>query len=195
MCPTMPGAVPACDAPGGSFPAARASPVTPGTPGVPPDDSGRPASPRSVSRRRAHIPIPGVTASCTCARIHESPPEARPQEVLLFTLERQRYGLPVEDVRELVRAARLTHLPQAPDVVEGLLNLRGELLPVLDLRRRFRHPARPLSPMDHFIVARAGPRRWRCAWTAPRACTPLPRGVGRPPASCPAWGSWPAPRS
>lgn len=85
-------------------------------------------------------------------------PEARPQEVLLFTLERQRYGLPVEDVRELVRAARLTHLPQAPDVVEGLLNLRGELLPVLDLRRRFRHPARPLSPMDHFIVARAGPR-------------------------------------
>ncbi|RKG99080.1 purine-binding chemotaxis protein CheW [Corallococcus sp. CA053C] len=85
-------------------------------------------------------------------------PEARPQEVLLFTLERQRYGLPVEDVRELVRAARLTPLPQAPDVVEGLLNLRGELLPVLDLRRRFRHAARPLSPMDHFIVAHAGPR-------------------------------------
>lgn len=85
-------------------------------------------------------------------------PEARPQEVLLFTLERQRYGLPVEDVRELVRAARLTPLPQAPDVVEGLLNLRGELLPVLDLRRRFRHAARPLSPMDHFIVAHAGAR-------------------------------------
>ncbi|RKH73523.1 purine-binding chemotaxis protein CheW [Corallococcus interemptor] len=88
-----------------------------------------------------------------------SPPEARPQEVLLFTLERQRYGLPVEDVRELVRAARLTPLPQAPDVVEGLLNLRGDLLPVLDLRRRFRHPARALSPMDHFIVASAGGRR------------------------------------
>jgi purine-binding chemotaxis protein CheW len=86
------------------------------------------------------------------------PPEARPQEVLLFTLERQRYGLPVEDVRELVRAARLTPLPQAPDVVEGLLNLRGELLPVLDLRRRFRHAARPLSPQDHFIVASAGGR-------------------------------------
>ncbi|MCY1040358.1 chemotaxis protein CheW [Corallococcus sp. bb12-1] len=84
--------------------------------------------------------------------------EARPQEVLLFTLERQRYGLPVQDVRELVRAARLTHLPQAPDVVEGLLNLRGELIAVLDLRRRFRHPAHPLSPMDHFIIATTGQR-------------------------------------
>ena len=84
--------------------------------------------------------------------------ESAPREVLLFTLEGQRYGLPTGDVRELVRAARLTPLPHAPAVVEGLLNLRGELLPVLDLRRRFRHPPRPLSPLDHFIVARAGAR-------------------------------------
>jgi purine-binding chemotaxis protein CheW len=80
-------------------------------------------------------------------------------EVLLFTLEGQRYALPVVDVRELVRAVRLTPLPRAPDVVEGLMNLRGELLPVLDLRRRFRLPPRPLSPEDHFIVAQAGARR------------------------------------
>jgi purine-binding chemotaxis protein CheW len=84
--------------------------------------------------------------------------EPAPREVLLFTLEGQRYGLPAEDVRELVRAARLTPLPRAPAIVEGLLNLRGDLLPVLDLRRRFRHPPRPLSPLDHFIVARARTR-------------------------------------
>lgn len=83
---------------------------------------------------------------------------APPREVLLFTLEGQRYALPSADVRELVRAARLTALPHAPAVVEGLLNLRGELLPVLDLRRRFRLPPRPLSPLDHFIVVRAGAR-------------------------------------
>ncbi|WP_225411912.1 chemotaxis protein CheW [Stigmatella hybrida] len=81
-----------------------------------------------------------------------------PREVLLFVLEGQRYALPSTDVRELVRAVSLTPLPRAPDVVEGLLNLRGQLLPVLDLRRRFRLPARPLSPADHFIIARAGPR-------------------------------------
>ncbi len=86
-------------------------------------------------------------------------PTSPPREVLLFTVEGQRYALPSGDVRELVRAARLTPLPRAPDVVEGLLNLRGELLPVLDWRRRFRLPPRPLSPADHFIVARAGARR------------------------------------
>jgi purine-binding chemotaxis protein CheW len=83
-----------------------------------------------------------------------------PREVLLFTLEAQRYALPLEDVRELVRAVRLTPLPRAPAVVEGLLNLRGELLPVLDVRRRFRLPARRLSPSDHLIVAQAGARRF-----------------------------------
>lgn len=84
-------------------------------------------------------------------------PTAR--EVLLFTLEAQRYALPVEDVLELVRAVRLTPLPRAPAVVEGLMDLRGELLPVLDMRRRFRLPARRLSSEDHLVVARAGPRR------------------------------------
>jgi len=82
-----------------------------------------------------------------------------PREVLLFTLEGQRYALPLEDVRELVRAVRLTPLPRAPAVVEGLLDLRGELLPVLDVRRRFRLPARRLSSSDHLIVAQAGRRR------------------------------------
>lgn len=84
-------------------------------------------------------------------------PTAR--EVLLFTLEGQRYALPLEEVRELVRAVRLTPLPRAPAVVEGLVDLRGELLPVLDMRRRFRLPARPLSSADHLVVAQAGPRR------------------------------------
>ena len=92
-----------------------------------------------------------------------------PREVLLFTLEGQRYALPLEDVRELVRAVRLTPLPRAPAVVEGLLNLRGELLPVLDLRRRFRLPARRLSASD---------RKVRRSWRSTR-----PSGSFRAPAT------------
>ena len=82
-----------------------------------------------------------------------------PREVLLFTLEAQRYALPAADVRELVRAARLTPLPRAPDVVEGLLNLRGELLPVLDLRRRFRLPQWRWVDHLHLMTAGQSPRR------------------------------------
>jgi purine-binding chemotaxis protein CheW len=70
----------------------------------------------------------------------------------------QRYGLPIVDVRELVRAVAITPLPNAPAVIEGVVNVRGRIVPVLDVRARFRLPAKPLDPSDHFIVASAGPR-------------------------------------
>jgi purine-binding chemotaxis protein CheW len=81
-----------------------------------------------------------------------------PREVLVFEVEGQRYGLPTADVRELVRAVTITPLPDAPAVIEGVVNVRGRVLPVLDMRARFHLPARPLDPSDHFIVASAGPR-------------------------------------
>jgi purine-binding chemotaxis protein CheW len=83
---------------------------------------------------------------------------SRTREVLVFEVEGQRYGLPTADVRELVRAVTITPLPNAPAVIEGVVNVRGRVLPVLDMRARFRLPTRPLDPSDHFIVASAGPR-------------------------------------
>ncbi|MCM0083767.1 chemotaxis protein CheW [Geomonas sp. Red32] len=59
----------------------------------------------------------------------------------------------------MLPAAALTPLPSAPEVVLGLLDLQGEPLPVLDLRRRFRLPLRELASSDHFLVVRAGALR------------------------------------
>ncbi|GFO56633.1 hypothetical protein GMSM_36400 [Geomonas sp. Red276] len=59
----------------------------------------------------------------------------------------------------MLPAAALTPLPSAPEVVLGLLDLQGEPLPVLDLRRRFRLPLREISCSDHFLVVRAGALR------------------------------------
>ena len=87
-----------------------------------------------------------------------APENPRTREVLVFEVEGQRYGLPTADVRELVRAVTITPLPNAPAVIEGVVNVRGRVLPVLDMRARFRLPARPLDPSDHFIVASAGAR-------------------------------------
>ena len=80
------------------------------------------------------------------------------REVLVFEVGGQKYGLPTVDVRELVRAVAITPLPGAPAVIEGVVNVRGRVLPVLDVRARFRLPAKALHPDDHFIVASAGPR-------------------------------------
>lgn len=81
------------------------------------------------------------------------------REILVFEVGGQSYGLPSADVLELVRAVSITPLPDAPAVIEGVVNVRGRVLPVLDVRARFRLPVRPLDPSDIFIVASAGSRR------------------------------------
>jgi purine-binding chemotaxis protein CheW len=81
------------------------------------------------------------------------------RDVLVFEVAGQRYGLFAREVREVLRAAAITSLPEAPAVVEGILNVRGAVLPVYDLRARFGLPARALDPDEHFIVADAGARR------------------------------------
>jgi purine-binding chemotaxis protein CheW len=80
------------------------------------------------------------------------------REFLIFDLEGMRYGLPVADVREIVRAVLPVPLPEAHGAVEGVINLRGCVVPVLDLRRRFRLPARPIEPTDHLVITRAAGR-------------------------------------
>ena len=90
------------------------------------------------------------------ARSADAGPRFR--EVLVFEVGGQTYGLPTADVLELVRAVAITPLPRAPAVIEGVVNVRGRVLPVLDVRVRFRLPAKPLDPSDLFIVAAAGPR-------------------------------------
>jgi purine-binding chemotaxis protein CheW len=73
-------------------------------------------------------------------------------DTLLFELEGQRYGLPAERVREIVRMVAINALPGAPDAVEGVVNVRGEIVPVYDLRSRFGLPARPVDPSEHLVL-------------------------------------------
>lgn len=78
--------------------------------------------------------------------------------LVVFDIERVSYALPAADVREILRAVTIVPLPGAPPVIEGIIDVRGTLLPVADIRARLGHAARPVSPDDHLIVARAGDR-------------------------------------
>jgi purine-binding chemotaxis protein CheW len=79
-------------------------------------------------------------------------------EVLVFEVAGQRYGLPGASVCELVRAVHITPLPRQPDFALGVINLRGQIVPVLDLRKWLGLPAKALEPADHFLVTRVGRR-------------------------------------
>lgn len=79
-------------------------------------------------------------------------------DALVFRLDRSRYALPLGDVVEVLPAVAMTALPKAPAIVEGVIDVRGRLVPVLDIRARFRLPASPMELSDHLVVARAGER-------------------------------------
>jgi purine-binding chemotaxis protein CheW len=56
---------------------------------------------------------------------------------VVFRLDKEEYGVPIASVQEIVRVPEaLTHVPKAPPFVEGVINLRGAVLPVIDLRQR-----------------------------------------------------------
>ena len=76
--------------------------------------------------------------------------------MLIFTLEGQRYALRLAAVERVVRAAAVTPLPKAPEIVLGVLDLQGRVIPVINLRRRFRLPVREIRTSDQFVIAQAG---------------------------------------
>jgi len=85
-------------------------------------------------------------------------------EVLVFEIGGQRYGVEAGLVREVLAAVCVTALPRAPDVVEGVIDVRGRLAAVFDLRKRFRHAARVLHPAERMVLAESGGRlvAFRC---------------------------------
>ena len=74
-------------------------------------------------------------------------------ELLTFEIWRERFGIPLADVREIVRAVSIARLPQAPLVVEGVINVRGSIVPTLDIRARFNLPPKAVEPSDHLVIA------------------------------------------
>ena len=74
-------------------------------------------------------------------------------QVVLFTLDGQQYGLRLSAVDRIVRVVEVTPLPKAPEIVLGVVNLQGRVIPVFDIRRRFRLLQREIQLSDHLIVA------------------------------------------
>jgi purine-binding chemotaxis protein CheW len=59
------------------------------------------------------------------------------KQLISFTVGTEEYGLELLRVKEVIRMRRITWLPRAPSCVKGIINLRGEVIPIIDLRDRF----------------------------------------------------------
>ncbi len=74
---------------------------------------------------------------------------------LVFRVGDRRLALASDRVIRVLHAVEVSPLPSAPDVVRGVIDVRGELFPAIDLRRRFGMAVRELMPEDSMIVVRA----------------------------------------
>ncbi len=73
-------------------------------------------------------------------------------EFLLFELAGQRWAVPSRRVKSVHLAMRMTPMPKAPALTEGVIELAGQAVPVLDLRRWLRLEPAPLRASQHFVV-------------------------------------------
>ena len=76
----------------------------------------------------------------------------RTESFLLFCVEDGRYALDVTDVERIVRAGEVTIVPDVPDFIRGLINVAGNIIPVIDMRRRLGLPIRDMALSDRFIL-------------------------------------------
>lgn len=81
------------------------------------------------------------------------------EQVVVFLLEGQRYGLKLATTERVLPAVALTALPRAPGIVLGVFSLRGQIVPVLDIRGRFQLPRRALAPEQQMLVVHTSQRR------------------------------------
>jgi purine-binding chemotaxis protein CheW len=77
---------------------------------------------------------------------------AKAGQFLTFQLLSEQYGVPIEAVREINRVGEITPVPKTPEFVKGVMNLRGKIIPVINLRIKFGMPAQEYTRDTCIVV-------------------------------------------
>jgi len=80
-------------------------------------------------------------------------------QFISFAIGDDQYGVDIMAVREIKGWSGITHLPKQPDYVRGVLNLRGVMVPIIDLRCRFGQGMTEASPIHIVIIVQVGARQ------------------------------------
>jgi purine-binding chemotaxis protein CheW len=83
----------------------------------------------------------------------------RTVQVISFSLGREEYGVDIAQVQEINRMVTITRVPRAPQFMEGVINLRGQLIPIIDLRARFGMDRAERTKNTRIVVTEIGSKR------------------------------------
>jgi purine-binding chemotaxis protein CheW len=89
-------------------------------------------------------------------RLRTEKDSAEVKQLISFTVGEEEYGLELLRVKEVIRVRQVTWLPRAPSCVKGIINLRGDVIPIVDLRERFGLDAAEQTAMSRVIVVEVG---------------------------------------
>ncbi len=73
-------------------------------------------------------------------------------QVVSFTVGKEDYGVHIGQVQEIIRMTNITHLPQTESYVKGVINLRGNIIPIIDMRTKFNMDSLDYSELTRVIV-------------------------------------------
>lgn len=74
------------------------------------------------------------------------------EEIILFSVGTTICGIPLKEVQEIKKVSLITHVYGAPELIRGVINLRGQIVSVLDMRIRFGVDASPITGSEHIMI-------------------------------------------
>jgi len=83
---------------------------------------------------------------------HKKKQDAELIQLVTFSIGEEEFGVDILKVQEIIRTMEITRVPKAPDFVEGVINLRGNVIPIIDLRKRFGLETRAHDKHTRIIV-------------------------------------------
>jgi purine-binding chemotaxis protein CheW len=101
-------------------------------------------------------PAPSLAVDSAPAAAAGTRTAALPSQVISFAIGDDQYGVDIMAVREIKGWTEITHLPRQPDYVRGVLNLRGVIVPIIDLRCRFGQGLTEATPLHIAIIVQIG---------------------------------------
>jgi purine-binding chemotaxis protein CheW len=100
-----------------------------------------------------------------------------------FKLENEEYGVDILRVKEIIKMIKLTPIPSAPDYIEGVINLRGKIIPVVDIRRKMGMNKKEIDKNSRIIVVELNDKTLGFIVDEVSEVLRIPKSITEPPPS------------
>jgi len=104
------------------------------------------------------------------------------EHLVIFTLEDECYAIDIRDVWEINTMQNITHVPRTPHFIEGVINLRGEIIPVMDLRKRLGLGTRGYDRHSRIMVTQSSHNRLGLIVDSVEEVSKIPNSLIKPTA-------------